>query len=94
MFVWEKGIYIFTNYRFFTIVTIFVNWLHDEVGFEKKEKEEVPTSPRGNPGFLGKNVFDSAGHICPTHNENYFLLLWELHEYFLPMLGKGFSRLE
>ena len=93
MFVWEKGIYIFTNYRF-SLLWPYSSTSYDEVGFEKKEKEEVATSPRGNPGFLGKNVFDSAGHICPTHNENYFLLLWELHEYFLPMLGKGFSRLE
>ena len=93
MFIWEKGIYIFTNYHFSSLWP-YLSKSYDEVGFEEKEKEEVATSPRGNPGFLGKNVFDSAGHICPTHNENYFLLLWELHEYFLPILGKGFSRLE
>ena len=33
-------------------------------------------------------MFDRAGHICPAHNENYFLLLWELHEF--PTNGKEF----
>ena len=33
-------------------------------------------------------MFDRAGHICPAHNENYFLLFWELQEF--PANGKEF----